>query len=185
MKGGMKEFCTVPDCARPRVGWGLCSLHYERSRRNGSPEETLLTAARAERAVTGGARKCYQCGERKPFTAEFFPRSKQAKAGLKGTCRKCARTAVRGSELKRAYGLSREQHTRMQQRQDGRCLICAVKFFSGGGGTRPHVDHRHDSGAVRGLLCHNCNVLLGHAKESPGVLRAAAEYLEKANADSD
>lgn len=51
------------------------------------------------------------------------------------------------------------------------CEIC--------GGKPVCVDHHHHTGLVRGHLCNNCNTILGFARESPGRLRAAAEYLEK------
>jgi hypothetical protein len=44
------------------------------------------------------------------------------------------------------------------------------------------VDHCHNSGKVRGILCNPCNNMIGHAKDSVAALRAAADYLEK-NAD--
>lgn len=42
------------------------------------------------------------------------------------------------------------------------------------------VDHDHETGLVRGLLCHHCNTLIGHAEDDPAILRDAARYLERA-----
>ena len=42
-----------------------------------------------------------------------------------------------------------------------------------------HIDHCHKTGVVRGMLCGNCNFLLGHANDSPEILRKAADYLEE------
>ncbi len=61
--------------------------------------------------------------------------------------------------------------------QNGGCGICGAPISNGGRGT--HVDHCHDSGAIRGLLCRLCNVGLGQFKDSPALLRAAAAYLEE------
>lgn len=44
-------------------------------------------------------------------------------------------------------------------------------------GTSLYVDHDHVTGAVRALLCHNCNFMLGHAKDRPDLLMVAAAYL--------
>jgi hypothetical protein len=46
------------------------------------------------------------------------------------------------------------------------------------------VDHNHKTNAVRELLCHACNVLIGYARENPQILRAACEYLERHNGGS-
>ena len=60
----------------------------------------------------------------------------------------------------------------MLERQGGRCLVC------GATPSKPlHVDHDHETGAVRGLLCGFCNSVLGLALESPEILRRAQIYL--------
>ena len=46
------------------------------------------------------------------------------------------------------------------------------------------VDHEHSTGVVRGLLCTNCNTMLGHAKDNPDTLRAGIDYLAKHNTKS-
>jgi hypothetical protein len=56
------------------------------------------------------------------------------------------------------------------------CAICGTTEWMGRG-HRPHIDHDHKTGRIRGLLCHNCNVLLGHAHEDPAILQAAIDYL--------
>ena len=60
--------------------------------------------------------------------------------------------------------------------QGGTCAICGRPLELSGRGT--HVDHCHASGLTRGVLCRECNLMLGFAKDRPWVLRAAAEYLE-------
>lgn len=57
-------------------------------------------------------------------------------------------------------------------KQQGRCVIC-------GSEGNLHLDHCHDTGILRDLLCHHCNVGLGHFRDNPALLRAAALYLEK------
>lgn len=73
----------------------------------------------------------------------------------------------------RRYGLQPGEYDAMLARQGGRCYIC------GATPSRPLVvDHDHRTGAVRALLCHHCNVTLGHALESTEILRRAVLYLE-------
>ena len=64
----------------------------------------------------------------------------------------------------------------MLESQGNRCAICLTD--SPGGKGAWHVDHCHDSGLVRALLCANCNVGIGLLSHDPGRMRAAAEYVE-------
>lgn len=80
----------------------------------------------------------------------------------------------------RLYGLRPEDYIAMYERQQGRCAICGENGETFGG-RRLHIDHDHDTGKVRGLLCGLCNTAIGHLKDSPTLLRAAASYLEVSN----
>ena len=80
--------------------------------------------------------------------------------------------------ISRRYGLTAEEYRRRVAAQQGRCAVCGGEP---GDGKRLHVDHNHESGAVRDLLCGPCNHALGHAKDDPARLRALADYLERHN----
>jgi hypothetical protein len=84
--------------------------------------------------------------------------------------------------LRRKYGITLAEYEAMFAAQAGLCAICR-RSQSGmiypRGTKRLAVDHCHVSGRVRGLLCGYCNVMIGHAREVPGILRIAAEYLDK------
>lgn len=82
-------------------------------------------------------------------------------------------------KLKRFGGV--EVFDALYQAQGGKCAICETDKGSSTGkdGRRLAVDHCHATGAVRGLLCGNCNRMLGLVKDSPELLRKAAQYLEK------
>lgn len=60
----------------------------------------------------------------------------------------------------------------MLEAQDGVCAVCAVAPAA-------QVDHDHETGRVRELLCFNCNGGLGQFRDDPEVLRRAAEYVER------
>lgn len=75
-------------------------------------------------------------------------------------------------KLRAEYGLTLEQHEAMIEAQGGRCAICLRK-------RKLCVDHDHETGKVRALLCRPCNTMLGNAEDVPNRLRAAAKYLEK------
>lgn len=84
----------------------------------------------------------------------------------------------RERNLKRYYGMTPTDYKTILAAQDGRCAICDTDDPA------PHpnfcVDHDHDTGRVRGLLCNACNVGLGRFKDSPELVRKAAAYLERA-----
>lgn len=61
----------------------------------------------------------------------------------------------------------------MLANQGNVCAICKKKK------RRYDTDHSHVTGRVRGVICHRCNSLLGHARDSVAILRSAADYLEK------
>lgn len=80
-------------------------------------------------------------------------------------CRTSARTwryrdpkAAKNSWLKTAYGITLDDYDRLHAAQSGKCWICETPETSTG---TLHVDHCHDTGEVRGLLCGNCNRALG------------------------
>ncbi len=71
------------------------------------------------------------------------------------------------------YGLSRPELLTMLMKQDNSCKICTRNIVD-----KYTIDHCHNTGKVRGLLCRHCNLLLGNAQDSTAVLMNAVEYLE-------
>ena len=85
------------------------------------------------------------------------------------------------NKLKSTYGLSTEEYSSKMESQDSKCPIC-FKEISGEVNTkelRAVVDHDHQTGFVRGILCLYCNSLIGYCREDRRVLQAAIEYLKK------
>lgn len=80
--------------------------------------------------------------------------------------------------LRKNYGITIEQYDAMYAAQGGRCKICATSAPRGRGGF--HVDHCHSGNYVRGLLCAECNMMLGLAKDSKEILKNAIFYLTDA-----
>lgn len=77
--------------------------------------------------------------------------------------------------LKRRYNLTCEQYDAMFEAQGRACKCCGTTEPRS---ERPwHVDHCHKTGLVRGILCHHCNAMLGHAKDDPLHLLRGAQYL--------
>lgn len=111
--------------------------------------------------------------------APAFPTNKEIKSGRR--IYKMSKEAQRHYGVNRYYGLTGEQYGEMVAAQKGVCSICAKPETAMLGDTPKvmHVDHDHETGMIRDLLCGNCNNLLGHAKDNPETLRAAADYIER------
>lgn len=74
------------------------------------------------------------------------------------------------------YRMKPDDYWVLHQRQGGLCAICVRPNLTKRG--MLHVDHCHESGRVRGLLCNGCNLALGHMQDRADLLRRAVEYLE-------
>lgn len=125
---------------------------------------------------------CKQCGIKKPLDA--FSPDKNGLAGRQSRCKPC-RTWNKNNkydpeykrkyDLKIQYDISLEQYDEMLKAQGGCCAVCGNNTPDGKG--RFVVDHCHETGRVRGLLCTKCNVMLGMAKDSVSTLMSAVNYL--------
>lgn len=82
--------------------------------------------------------------------------------------------------LRRTYGITADDYDEMLAGQGGGCAICESPTSGDPRRPRLHVDHCHDTGKVRGLLCSDCNRALGQFKDCPDRLVAAADYIRKA-----
>jgi hypothetical protein len=122
---------------------------------------------------------------------EFIP-DKRKKDGCGSWCRVCHSTFVkakyrddplyrerhnawvRKAKLLRTFGITVEQYDELWLAQDGRCDICkqtSEDWLS--------IDHDHETGEIRKLLCSGCNFGLGHFKDDTVRLAAAIEYLKR------
>ena len=136
---------------------------------------------------------CTKCGELLALS-EFSP-AKQCRDGHRGGCKRChnrdekARDKAhrrsitteykREERFRRVYGITLACYERMLVEQKGVCAICGhIQSWNRREGDVLVVDHDHDSGRVRGLLCHACNQTLGLMRDDPQTLRRAAAYLE-------
>ena len=82
----------------------------------------------------------------------------------------------RDAVLRSRYGITASDYDVLKEQQNNQCAICSTDYSVSN--RNMDVDHCHETGKVRGLLCNNCNRGLGHFQDSPDLLRAAAKYLE-------
>ena len=134
---------------------------------------------------------CNKCKEEKPLTA--FYKHRGGKYERKGFCAVCERArtaawrkqagdahkqAARSSYISRKYNLTVETFNQMRVEQNHKCAICGVDELEVKFG-KLYIDHNHDTGKVRQLLCHYCNTGLGMFKDDIDTLLAAVAYLQE------
>ncbi len=78
--------------------------------------------------------------------------------------------------LLKNYGITAEDYYRMLAEQQGTCALCHRPCRTG---HRLAVDHDHETGVVRGLLCYFCNTMLGLAEDDVGLFGRAIKYIER------
>lgn len=125
--------------------------------------------------------RCPDCGQEKP--EDEFPRNRRTSTGRGTYCKACHNARTRET-VKRLYGDSREYHLRqkygigvadydrMVAEQGGLCKVCRKRAAT-------QIDHDHESGAIRGILCLYCNAALGALHDDPKLIERAIKYLER------
>lgn len=92
--------------------------------------------------------------------------------------RKTNRRDIYLTESARKYGITREQFSKMFADQSEKCATCFKPFDWDDKQTKPHIDHCHRTGKIRGLLCNACNSVLGITNENVETLSNLIEYLK-------
>jgi hypothetical protein len=173
--------CSIERCTRRHLARGYCSPHYKRFMAYGDP---LGGRPLLEHLDPGGQRTCTDCGKTKSLD-EFAPDARN-RHGRKYICKPCAskrslewaranreRVAAnrRRALIRRTYGEAGLAAYARIQAGEG-CDICGHRVL------RMAIDHDHITGEVRGILCKDCNLILGWVRDDSLRLRAMATYLE-------
>ncbi|MCQ4204655.1 endonuclease VII domain-containing protein [Streptomyces sp. NPDC058783] len=172
---GCKRDLPVSEFARDRNrGDGLqvrcreCVAEYSAARYRRRREAMGLTV-REKADVPAGHKLCRACGEVKPHSE--WHRNATASDGLATRCKAFRAIQGRAGHLRRHYGLTEAERDQLIADQGGVCCICLAAPAA-------HVDHCHETGRVRGVLCFSCNAALGQFKDRPDAIRRAAAYVE-------
>lgn len=176
------------------MGRGYCQRHLYRLRHYGDPRDSRTVP----REDYGDTMQCTKCGEVKPidgFYGRYEPGGRKRRK-----CKACysreraARTAAmapddptwrnrRDKALRVKYGIGLDDVERMEAAQDGVCALCGERPDYGrrrANGDRfavLHVDHDHETGRVRGLLCNRCNWWIGYYEKHKLNASQVAVYL--------
>lgn len=132
------------------------------------------------RTKTGQCTECERVRQRSEEQKEYHRKLKATPKYRKmaSKYRKSSQGSVmcreqsRATHLKRTYGLTLEGYATMQRVQNYQCGICSGSLLD-----TCFVDHNHNTGKVRNLLCQHCNSMIGFARDDITVLEAAIKYL--------
>jgi len=143
---------------------------------------------------------CKKCGEKKPRT-QFYKESR-TKRGYNARCKECCKADAkavyeanpepykeraravpsenqRWAKILRKYNLTQDDYYAILDKQGGHCALCPATKSGHNMTDLLLVDHCHETNTVRGLLCQDCNLLLGCVKDKRKRLIAAMFYLTK------
>ena len=160
--------CKVEKChAEKIIAKGYCQYHYDRLRRYG---DTTIRPKQLD---------CQDCGN----TFQVRPTG-----SLPVVCDSCATERHRVKQkadrrrkgLWEGYKMTLEEYQKMHDEQGGKCLICNQE--TKGRGKKKNqlaVDHCHETGKIRGLLCNYCNTGLGLFRDNISLLEKASNYLKE------
>lgn len=187
--------CNIEGCHKPRCQRRLiCAMHAQRMRMHSSYE--LLPKKprkKTKKTIIYPIGILYSCKIHGDLTADKVCINKTKDRWMDGTiirshtyrCLQCEIPKRKASVLKKKYNMTPEEYDRILIMQNEACAICKknekVKDSRTGIYMRLSVDHCHKTNLNRGLLCLNCNILFGHAKESIEILQNAIEYAKVHN----
>ena len=131
-------------------------------------------------------KKCTKCSKLKPLDA--YPKDNRAKDGRGSSCKECNNINHRKRyatgdyknsnhyyRMEKRYGLSKSQYHELMDSNNGCCHLCNKKLKT----TRQkHIDHCHETGKVRGILCQGCNTALGKLGDNEEGLTKALRYIQ-------
>lgn len=150
--------------------------------------------ARKDFLVPNGFKLCPLCNKEKPLT-DFY-KDNNVKSCTGPICKICDKIKYKESRkinrknnkkqiqnkaLQTLYGITLSDYNRMFEEQSGVCAICGKEEIQKNqfGTIRLSVDHDHQTGKVRGLLCSKCNRAIGLLNDDFKILNKAAKYLKK------
>lgn len=141
-------------------------------------------------------KSCSKCKKTKPKSA--FITRKERNGALHSWCNECLRAHARNwrrnnpekealhqkrAILKRKYNITIDGYNELLINQGGMCAICGTRTPGGSGGFC--IDHDHGGGKVRGLLCTNCNLGIGHLQDSEYIIESALNYIKYHNSGTN
>ncbi len=151
-----------------------CRAEDSREYRKKTPEKSREAAQRwrSENPEWRRAYNAHYYAENTAYHRARYAADPEHARALSTKWQKANPTKVRDSRMRARYGIEFADFERMIAAQEGRCLVCDEA-------ARLVIDHNHETGAIRGLLCRNCNSGIGLLGDSVELLRRAIAYLNR------
>lgn len=161
--------CGHPE--RPHGGRGMCwSCYQVWYRANGpAPRPVRVNECGHPDRKHRAKGMCQPCLDKSRYENNKEAENARSRAYYRANRAEQIQKAVARNVL-RNYGITVEQRDLMVAQQSGKCAVCEKE--------KPLVvDHDHGTGAVRSMVCNQCNVAIGMLGDDPNVIAAAAQYV--------
>ena len=141
-------------------------------------------------------KKCRKCGLEARAESDLvnFVTNKRAPLGKMNLCRPCSDVMFKESyrvngkkwnhkkwkeHIHSKFGITYVEFDEMMEAQDHKCKLCGCKKEDKRNMTHVQlsIDHNHETGEIRGLLCHTCNMAIGMLKDDPVLIKKVLEYI--------
>ena len=136
--------------------------------------------------IVDNKKQCSKCKDFKDLS--LFSVRKNRTSGVQSACKECRNSSPKNRDIEKErewgllknYNLSSEEFEKILLSQNNCCAICGINQDKLKGGIKKHlcVDHCHNTGEVRGLLCDKCNRGIGLLGDNVDTLKNAVSYLE-------
>lgn len=124
--------------------------------------------------MTKDTKACNRCGVVRSM--HEFHKQHTRLDGRRSICKECLAEQSRPYLLAKRFGINETEFAEMLASQCGGCALCGSQS-PGGRWENFHVDHCHETGRVRGILCYGCNVALGRLGDNEAGLKRALAYV--------
>lgn len=171
----LKYFSFRNDTNRYRLKCRRCA----KGTKNLREENQIIVEDRIRRMVS----VCGKCREELPFSA--YNKDSNTKSGVGSYCRVCVKKISDAipkikktiQRYMRVYGVTKAKAKELARVTH--CEICGVQLNNGRKLDSRHIDHCHETGKVRGVLCASCNLGLGHFKDNTDTMKKGTKYLSE------
>lgn len=183
-----KEIDNFPKVKNGKYYSNTCRDCYNKNKRTGTKVVLFSDGENKECSVCGRIKKIsdfsnkngrpsYRCKEcHNAWYKEYYAKNnRKIKKNVKKYKDRVGKIALRAAK----YGLTQEELEALIEKFNGKCWICKKENWYA-------VDHDHNccevgscGKCVRGVLCHQCNIVLGHAKDDPDLLQNASNYIRE------